>query len=90
VVVSEPTPTPPRNHKRRQARFPYEYRGLVALVLAVGVVIAIAFTAAGIEHLNTDETTLLATAVGAIVGALATYLGVTRDADPREEDEDEG
>jgi hypothetical protein len=60
----------------------------VALVLAVGVVVALVAAAIGHPHLTTDETTLLSTAVGAIVGALATYLGVSRDAPSHDEDEE--
>jgi hypothetical protein len=60
----------------------------VALVLAIGVVITIATTAILPEHLTSDETTLLSTVIGALVGALATYLGVSKDSVRHDEDED--
>jgi len=66
-------------------------QGLVALILAVGAsfaLIALAVAAAVAEassHLNISEgaTSLLSTAFGAVIGAVATYVGTTRiSADP--------
>ena len=59
-------------------------RGLTALVLAAGIAIAIIAVAVGAAvhegSVSAEESTLIATVLGAAVGALATYLG-TRDRD---------
>jgi hypothetical protein len=56
-----------------------DYAGLAAVVLALGVVLAVVVATAGaaISHreFSPDETTLLSTVLGAAIGAVATYLG---------------
>jgi hypothetical protein len=60
---------------------------LVALILATGAAAAVIILAVGSVALNgpvsTEEATLLSTALGAIIGAVATYLG-TRGGGPPE------
>jgi hypothetical protein len=56
-----------------------DFAGLAAVVLALGVVLAVVIATAGaaISHreFSPDETTLLSTVLGAAIGAVATYLG---------------
>jgi hypothetical protein len=58
---------------------PVKGHTLVALILATGAALAVVTLAVGSVALNgpvsTEEATLLSTALGAIVGAVATYLG---------------
>jgi hypothetical protein len=61
---------------RQFPRPPYEWRGIVSVILAVGVVISLVDVSLGNEHLNAEEATLLSTVLGALVGALATFIGV--------------
>jgi membrane protein DedA with SNARE-associated domain len=55
------------------------WHALVAVVLAVGVVISVTLLSvsalAAPGHLTGEESTLLSTVVGAMVGAAASYLG---------------
>lgn len=61
---------------------PLDWHALVAVILALGVSTAIIvlsineLTSAG--HVSQEGATLLATVLGAAIGAIATYLGVTR------------
>ena len=59
---------------------PTDPRGVAALVLAAGVAIAIIAIAVGAAvhsgPISAEESTLIATVLGAAVGALATFLGV--------------
>jgi hypothetical protein len=58
------------------------HRDAVALVLALGVAVAIIVIALGAAlhegPISQEESTLLSTALGAGVGAIATYLGISR------------
>lgn len=67
-----------------------DVHGLVALILAVGATIAVSALAIGAvlsdAPLSAETSALLATALGALVGAVGVYLGGTltrshRDAD---------
>jgi len=64
----------------------WEWRGAVALVLAVGVSVAIVATLVGAvlssHQLSAEETSLISGVVGAAVGAVATYLGGWSRPDP--------
>lgn len=55
-------------------------KGLAALVLAAGVAIAIIAIAVGAAvhsgPISAEESTLIATVLGAAVGALATFMGL--------------
>lgn len=57
----------------------FETRDLAALILAAGVAIAIIILATGaVVHsraISISEATLLGTVLGAVTGALATFLG---------------
>jgi hypothetical protein len=82
--------------KKFEGRFPrppYEWRGIVAIILAVGVVVAVINVSfAGSEHLNPEEATTLSTVLGALTGALATFIGVSHsngESHDKKEDEDE-
>jgi membrane protein DedA with SNARE-associated domain len=56
--------------------FVWEWRGLVASILGLGLAITIVIIATGsTSHLNSDEGAVLSTTLGALVGALASYLG---------------
>jgi hypothetical protein len=58
---------------------PQHIRDVVALVLAGGAVLALIVTAVGASihrgPISAEESSLLSTALGAAVGAVATYLG---------------
>jgi hypothetical protein len=76
---------------------PKDSAGLVALVLAVGVMIAFLVIATGAvvtdSPLTQEEQTLIATITGAALGAVSTYIGIARgDASPptQESQSDEG
>jgi hypothetical protein len=60
-------------------------RGLAAIILAVGVTIALVTIAIGAAihtgPISAEESTLIATVMGAAVGALATFLGFRPDND---------
>lgn len=60
-----------------------DFAGLVAVILATGVMIAFIIIALGAvitnSPLSTEEQTLLSTIVGAALGAVATYIGIARD-----------
>jgi hypothetical protein len=64
---------------RRRLEMLSDARGLAALVLAGGVAIAIIAIAVGAAvhsgPISAEESTLIATVLGAAVGALATFLG---------------
>jgi hypothetical protein len=57
----------------------WDWRGATALVLALGVAIAISVTLVGAvlsSHVvSAEETSLISGVIGAAVGAVATYLG---------------
>ena len=57
-------------------------RGAVALILATGVAVALVVTSLGAAFhrgpISQEETTLLSTVLGAAVGSVGTYLGITR------------
>jgi hypothetical protein len=57
----------------------HDPRGIAAIILAVGLAIAVVVLALGTEFtsrsLSVEEASLLSTVLGAAVGALATYLG---------------
>ena len=59
-----------------------DLHGLVAVVLAVGVVAVIVILAlATVLHngpITEEEATVLATIVGAVIGAVAAYMGFNR------------
>ena len=59
-----------------------QWPGLVAFTLALAVLMMLGagayLIAINPRELSPDETTLLSTIVGAVVGAVATYLGVNR------------
>jgi hypothetical protein len=59
---------------------PTDARSLAALVLAAGVAIAVIALAVGASvhtgPISMEESTLLATVLGAAIGALATFLGL--------------
>jgi hypothetical protein len=63
-------------------KYPDDARGMTALVLAVGIALAICAVAVGAAvhegTVSAEESTLISTVLGAAVGALATFLG-TRD-----------
>jgi hypothetical protein len=52
----------------------WSWEGAVAVVLAIGVACALVFAETG-RHLQPDEVQLVSTALGAIVGALAGFIG---------------
>lgn len=52
----------------------HEWQGIVAVILSVAVGIALITAELG-RHLSDPEAQLVNTILGAIVGALATYLG---------------
>jgi hypothetical protein len=58
-----------------------DVHGMVALILAVGATIAVSALAIGAalsdDPLSADTSALLATALGALVGAVGVYLGGT-------------
>jgi hypothetical protein len=58
------------------------HRDAVALVLALGAAIAVVVIALGAAlhegPISQEESTLLSTALGAAIGAIATYLGISR------------
>jgi len=62
---------------------PSDPRGIAALVLALGVAIAIVAIAVGAAvhsgPISAEESTLIATVLGAAVGALATFLGLRHE-----------
>ncbi len=64
-----------------------DWRGLTELVLAIGVTCAVVVLAIGAAihrgPISPDEATLLATVLGAAIGALATLLGSRGDGWPR-------
>ena len=70
-------------------------RDLAAIILALGVTATLIIIAVGsVIHtgpISTEESTLLSTALGAAVGAVATYLGLSRwsSGDPGPEGIDE-
>jgi hypothetical protein len=59
---------------------PERARDLVALVLAAGAAVALIVTAVGAAihrgPISQEESSLLSTALGAAIGAAATYLGI--------------
>lgn len=65
-------------------------RGWVAVVLAVGVALSIVALSGAVAYaesaqghvVSTEAATLLSTALGAVVGALATYMGLRSPASP--------
>jgi outer membrane lipoprotein SlyB len=73
-------------------------KDIVAIILALGVsltlsgiVVAEIFPPAGgkaANHISDEEAAALATALGAVVGALATYLGVRENRRRKNGDED--
>lgn len=58
-------------------------RELVAAILAAGISLAIVVICVGVAThsgpISAEESTLIATVLGAAVGALATYLGTSRN-----------
>jgi hypothetical protein len=62
-----------------------EWRAVIALILALGAAITLVVLALSeldhgtAGHISEAESTLLATALGAVVGAVATYMGSTRE-----------
>ena len=56
-----------------------DWHGIIAVILAIGAIATVIILAiqetqhAG--HLSADEVTLLSTVLGAIIGAVATFLG---------------
>lgn len=72
----------------------YEWVAIILAIGATGAVVALAIAAAIAEasnHLNLSEaaTSLLSTALGALIGAVATYLGVTRTGGVTDDTSDE-
>jgi uncharacterized membrane protein YccC len=71
---------------------PSSWQGLVAVIVALGVTAGIVLlsvnelTTQG--HLNQEAATLLATVLGAAIGAVATFLGM-RDSEPKSPDQSE-
>jgi hypothetical protein len=69
-----PDPPPQRPHQ-------YDYIGLSALILSIGLVATIIILAVETSlhpgSISDTEATVLSTVLGAIVGAIATYLGVS-------------
>lgn len=57
----------------------WDWRGLTATILAVGLVITICALAIGTASsdrpVSVEESTLLSTAIGAVIGALGAFLG---------------
>lgn len=51
----------------------WSWEGIVALVLAIGVVVGIALAESG-RHVTPDEISLVDTVLGAIIGALAGFI----------------
>lgn len=70
----------------------FDVRGLAVLILAFGTSLAIVVTAVGAAvhrgPISTEESTLLATVLGAAVGALATFLGLHESSSRRLEEDD--
>jgi hypothetical protein len=58
------------------------WHGLAAIILALGASISITLLSTleliNDGHITAEEATLLSTALGAVVGAVATYLGLGR------------
>jgi hypothetical protein len=56
------------------------WHAAVAIILALGVAITLVLLAANelthSGHISSDETTVIATVAGAVVGAVATFLGM--------------
>jgi hypothetical protein len=71
---------------------PVDWSGMAAFVLSIGVVLFLVAGAALLaidpRELSPDEATLLSTVLGAVVGAIATYLGMHRAT--RNHDEKDG
>jgi NhaP-type Na+/H+ or K+/H+ antiporter len=53
-------------------------RDIVAVILALAVIAAVVVTGTG-RHLDDIEISLMDTIAGAVVGALATFIGVRND-----------
>jgi hypothetical protein len=70
-----------------------KYRGseLVAAILAAGIALAIVAICIGVAThegpISAEESTLIATVLGAAVGAIATYLGTGRGGGDLDDDE---
>lgn len=68
------------------------WHAAVAIILALGVAATLVLLAANelthSGHISSDETTVIATVAGAVVGAVATFLGMA-DRTPDEEGERE-
>src|SRR5215831_8176694 len=77
----QPRPRPNRAD-RRGAMKPGDIHGVVALVLATGVAVTVVIlsleTVLHTGPISQAEATVLATIVGAIIGAVAAYLGVSK------------
>lgn len=59
----------------------FDHRAVVAVILAFGVSASIVIIAAGATFhrgsISSEESNLLSTVLGAAIGAVATYLGIT-------------
>lgn len=75
----------------RRARVRLRGPELVAAILAAGIALAIVAICIGVAThegtISAEESTLIATVLGAAVGAIATYLGTGRHRDDLDDDE---
>lgn len=76
-------------------RSPDDWRGYIAFVMALGISIGfgaalIMSASARTPPINETTATLLATLGGAMVGAIATYMGMGRNIRPPDDEDDDG
>jgi hypothetical protein len=67
-----------------------KWAGMVAVVLAAGLAVCLVVISVAVfrtpGHLTAEEATLLSTILGAVVGAIATFLGTHAPSDRGESD----
>jgi Co/Zn/Cd efflux system component len=71
----------------------HDPRGLAAVILASGLALALLALAVGTEvtdrQISMEEAALMSTVLGAVVGAIATYLGGAVFHQDKEDDKDQ-
>lgn len=55
--------------------FYWSWRGAVAVTLALGLAVTVVLLSVGQYHATPEEANTISTVLGAVVGALATYVG---------------
>jgi hypothetical protein len=81
--------------ERRRRRFRWDWRGAVAFTLALclGVGFAVSIIADSLRHepISAEHAALLSTLGGALIGAVATWLGLSAlDRDDEADEDDHG